>query len=462
MMTNLKYWLKGLAVAATSMIIYAVALGCYMALMLLVISMEEGGDNLSALSVSLTEAMILLSQGVGFKSGAITLTIIPLLLTVLLIALIGQLAGRFGTSLRGLVSGLALWELMNVFFVRSVEVGFVDSMVTILAKTAVVFIIGYAIAAVPRAERTKACMGWLARRISSSVRRTVAIGSLLGLLLVAVHMVVGLATVVFWSINNQSAVVKLYELAGMQNGSRIFTTTSMLAWLPNLMIWAVSWAFGAGFSIGDLAEFTLWNGQGTGLPALPIFGLFPPAVETNWVRIALMCIPMAVAFVAGMVVMFFNKGFHIRIGGSEQDIDFKHVVMSFAYPVAAFSIASAVVSVTSSLLFSLGNGGLGTKHLAHVGVDVIASTRKVGQPTAVGLFCAWLLTLVAVFIFFAVRWMMRRVRERGKGDDVPGTTENNREDVRASRTVASNNNNKEDQGDNNESTDTTGSGISLS
>ena len=39
MMTNLKYWLKGLAVAAASMIIYAVALGCYMALMLLVISM---------------------------------------------------------------------------------------------------------------------------------------------------------------------------------------------------------------------------------------------------------------------------------------------------------------------------------------------------------------------------------------------------------------------------------------
>ena len=41
MMTNLKYWLKGLAVAAVSMIIYAVALGCYMALMLLVISMES-------------------------------------------------------------------------------------------------------------------------------------------------------------------------------------------------------------------------------------------------------------------------------------------------------------------------------------------------------------------------------------------------------------------------------------
>ena len=54
MRANLKYWLKGLAVAALSMVVYAGALGCYIALMLLVISMEEGGDNLSAFSVSLT------------------------------------------------------------------------------------------------------------------------------------------------------------------------------------------------------------------------------------------------------------------------------------------------------------------------------------------------------------------------------------------------------------------------
>ena len=106
MMTNLKYWLKGLAVAAASMIIYAVALGCYMALMLLVISMEEGGDNLSAFSVPLTEALVLLSQGIGFKTDVIMLTIVPLLLTVLLIALIAQLARRFGTSLRGFAAGL--------------------------------------------------------------------------------------------------------------------------------------------------------------------------------------------------------------------------------------------------------------------------------------------------------------------------------------------------------------------
>ena len=57
--------------------------------------------------------------------------------------------------------------------------------------------------------------------------------------------------------------------------------------------------------------------------------------------------------------------------------------------------------------------------------------------------------------------MMKRIRERGKEGDRPESTENSREETRALRTVASNNNNKEDQGDNNESTDTTGSGISL-
>ena len=65
--------------------------------MLLVISMEEGGDNLSAFSVPLTEALGAAQPGYRFKTDAITLTIVPLLLTVLLIALIAQLARRFGT-----------------------------------------------------------------------------------------------------------------------------------------------------------------------------------------------------------------------------------------------------------------------------------------------------------------------------------------------------------------------------
>lgn len=112
-----------------------------------------------------------------------------------------------------------------------------------------------------------------------------------------------------------------------------------------------------------------------------------------------MCVPLALACAAGMVVMLFNKGFHIRVGNSDQQIDVKRVVLGFAYPAGAFCISCTVVSVCSSLLFAISSGALGSKHLAHIGVDVISSTRKIGQPTAVGLFSSWLLTLVAVSMF---------------------------------------------------------------
>lgn len=43
-----------------------------------------------------------------------------------------------------------------------------------------------------------------------------------------------------------------------------------------------------------------------------------------------MCVPLALACAAGMVVMLFNKGFHIRVGNSDQQIDVKRVVLGFA------------------------------------------------------------------------------------------------------------------------------------
>ena len=111
--------------------------------------------------------------------------------------------------------------------------------------------------------------------------------------------------------------------------------------------------------------------------------------------------------------------------------------------------------------FAISSGALGSKHLAHIGVDVISSTRKIGQPTAVGLFSSWLLTLVAVSMFFGIRWIVKRVRESRSGASTAALESDNREVANAARTVTSTINNKEDQGDNNESTDTASSGIGL-
>ena len=90
-------------------------------------------------------------------------------------------------------------------------------------------------------------------------------------------------------------MVSLFELSGMENGSRILTTLAMLIWLPNLMLWAISWLFGAGFSIGELANFTLWMGQSNGLPAVPAFGILPEPIADNLWRTVMLEIPLGIA-----------------------------------------------------------------------------------------------------------------------------------------------------------------------
>ena len=88
MRKRIQAWLRGPIIAIGSMALYAIALGCFLALMLLVISMEEGGENLSSSTLDMTRIVVLLSQGIGFETDSLSLSIMPLLLTVLLIGLV--------------------------------------------------------------------------------------------------------------------------------------------------------------------------------------------------------------------------------------------------------------------------------------------------------------------------------------------------------------------------------------
>ncbi len=140
----IRQWVRGAIVALASMAIYAVALGCYTALMLLVVSMEEGGDNLTVGTTSLTQAVVLLSEGSGFRTDSFTLTITPLLLTILLIWLINALIMRIKAyGPHAYVAGLIVWLGLNEAFRQSVHLGLVDDQWLVLLKAAIVFSIGF-------------------------------------------------------------------------------------------------------------------------------------------------------------------------------------------------------------------------------------------------------------------------------------------------------------------------------
>ncbi len=82
----------------------------------------------------------------------------------------------------------------------------------------------------------------------------------------------------------------------------------------------------------------------------------------------------------------------------------------FAYPTLLVRFYQRDAVHGFHLLFAWQMDAWRSIRLAHIGVDVIASTRKVGQSTAWDLFAAWLLRWLAVALFFAIRLDVERMR----------------------------------------------------
>lgn len=486
MIERIRPWFRGIAVAAASMAVFAIAVGCFLALMLLVISMEEGGDNLSASAMSLTSAVVLLSQGVGFTVDPVNLTLMPLLLTVSLVLLVRAFAQRLTCGAGGYVTGLAAWLALDALFSKGTDAILDDALWLILVKGAAVFSLGYLMAALPVSVGLAATMERLRRSAGPQLLRAVRIGITIAVALIASYVTIGFISVIVWSVRNHAAVMHLYDLLGMGTGSRILTTIACLAWLPNLCVWAISWTFGGGFSIGDLGSFTLWIGQSTSLPSIPVFGVLPEPVADERLRIALISIPLVLGLLAGTLSIWSKRGFSIRAAGPANPVDPKIVMLDFAYPAGSFCIACALISLGCSLMFLLSDGGLGKERLAHLGVDVMQSTQTVARPAAFGLFAAWLLALIGVASVFGIRWIARRIRANRASAAVPsddGTTNAEKRPVKTddrrpvdatgtSRTARIITNvpdhgqqqeaaTKEEQDDKHEPTDTTGAGVRL-
>lgn len=149
MMKQITPWLKGVLAPVLVMVIFAIPVGVFMALALLVFAMEEGGETMSSFAVPLTRVIVLLSQGIGMHAGAITLTITPLLLTLAMILLIRAVYSHWSTDLPAYLAGVATWIVLCLWCSGETRIQLTDSIWLIALKCAVVFSLGFAWRALP-------------------------------------------------------------------------------------------------------------------------------------------------------------------------------------------------------------------------------------------------------------------------------------------------------------------------
>ena len=436
--------LRGALCALGAMALYAVSLGCFIALLLLVVSMEEGGESLPSFTMSLTEAVILLSQGVGFSVDKLPVTIMPLLLTALLVLLVRQCARRAEVAALGWLSGGLTWIALNLVFSGGTGVSLHDSPLTIAGKSAAVWTVGVLLASL-RASTAAAAVRRLAReRVPHAAKATAALAFALAAVMLVAVLLTGFVVCVMWIVRGWNGMVTLFELDGMETGSRIMTSLAALAWLPNLMLWAVSWICGAGFAVGELGTFTMWLGQSSELPALPVFALLPEAISDDRVRLALLCLVPALCAAAALLAMLLPSPMRVRAvrpgssvaassvssdGAATEEpkpsksgrptkdhVDHPSVtdaVWLMLRHAVAFACALGLAAACLAALLALSCGSLGRYRLAHVGVDVAASLRAFAGGVGLGLSCTWLAVVVSLAAVYGIHWLIGRRRGDG-------------------------------------------------
>jgi hypothetical protein len=118
----------------------------------------------------------------------------------------------------------------------------------------------------------------------------------------AVSAVVAVAAVLVavLFLGNYASLIALYEgaHAGILGGIAI--TVGQLAFLPNLVIWAVSWLVGPGFAIGTGSAITPFATSVGPLPAIPVLGALP----TGHLAVGFLglLVPVLAGFLAGVIL----------------------------------------------------------------------------------------------------------------------------------------------------------------
>ena len=143
--------LKGLAIPAITIFVFALVVGLFMSLTLLVISIEEGTGNLSDSSMSLTWALLLFSQGVGLGFNDFILTIIPLGLTILLVSTLAIAMKKLKSGQVENLIGLFVWVFINAVISQNTNIELLDSLPIILLKS--ICAVSYTHLTLPTTER---------------------------------------------------------------------------------------------------------------------------------------------------------------------------------------------------------------------------------------------------------------------------------------------------------------------
>ena len=345
---------------------------------------------LSAIAIALPTALAfaaqvwLLAHGGQLSVGADTVTLVPLGLTLVfgaICASIGGFAYRQGRQSRTGVPDDTRRRRLLLGSIGQVSAGYTVFAVVLawtvsgtgaiwrpalgaLLVSAVGSAIGAALAAGLHPSMLRP--GWLRHGLR---------GAAAGVLALVIASAVVLATALTLG---EPQIARLEAALRIDAGGVFVWSLLAIAYLPNLLGWALAWLLGAGFTVGTGSLVSLSTTELGMLPAIPVFGALPPAgVADPWL-VSWLALGILAAVVAGIVA--------VRDGDTG--------------PLGALAAggAAGLVTVIAFLgLVAASRGGLGSLRLVGIGPRLLEALA-IGAP----------ILLLGSVLAAMVTWFVRR------------------------------------------------------
>ena len=286
------------------------------------------------------------------------------LLTILLGVRLGRKSFESGARFVGPLSAVATFGFFTILIALSaVHVNATPVMWMAVSFPTAIFALGVFIGARGevghsggRAERVQQkVVGW-ATGLSSQVKAVLS-ASLRGGLITAA-LVIGASAVALsvLIIANFASILGIYEGLQGGGGGSLSLTAAQLMFMPNFVMWVVSWFIGTGFALGTGSSVSP-VGTDLGLvPALPILGAMP----TN--DLAFGFLGLLVPLLAAFLAAWFIRPALLRALGTE---------VSFRWISLTVLGIALVAGILIGLLAWASGGAAGPGRLADVGPNAL-------------------------------------------------------------------------------------------
>lgn len=152
-------------------------------------------------------------------------------------------------------------------------------------------------------------------------------------------------------------VVRLYEGLRVSVLGGVMVTLGQLAFLPNLIVYAMAWLAGPGFAIGIGSSVSPFASQLGPMPAFPVFAALPTGGFDRGILFAL--IPVLAAFIGTLLI---RK--HV------DQIRWEYATR-FTASIALAGVSAVIAALSAMLLAAMASGSLGPGRFELVGVNVV-------------------------------------------------------------------------------------------